>query len=466
MLRLFNHYHSLVTLLLVTSENLLILGTIYLAAFLKGSTGAGTTGRAVDPWLLPKALVLSCVCQFCLYFHDLYDLKLVRESRELYARLLQALGVCSICVAILYLVFPPLLLGQGVFVLAVLILLALVSIWRLAFFWISRRRRFRRPILILGTGSLARKLCAEILDRPDVALRVVGFVSDDSELIGKSLVNPKVLGHHSDLSAIVAQERPYQIVVAMEESRGKLPVKELLDLKLRGAKIEEATALYEQITGKIAVENLRPSWLIFSEGFRKSWWIVSLKRAFGIFLSLLGLIVAFPVMIIIAILIKMESKGPVFFQQERVGENGRFFRLLKFRSMREDAEALTGPVWASANDDRITRVGRFLRKVRLDELPQFFNVLKGDMSFVGPRPERPHFVEQLSERIPYYSQRHTVKPGITGWAQINFHYGTSMEDTLEKLQYDLFYIKNMSISLDLSILFQTIKIVLSGRGAH
>lgn len=463
MLKLFNHYFSVLTLCLVLSENLLILATIYLSTFFLGLRNGE---HIASPNVLPRALALSLVCQLCLYFHDLYDLKLVTNSRELYVRLLQALGVCSILVAALYLIFPALLLGQGVFILAVFILLVLVSLWRIAFRWISCRRQLKSPVLILGTGPLARKLCSEIIDRPDVGMRVVGFVTDNPAIIGKSLVNPTVLGQYSDLALIVERERPSQLIVAMQESRGKLPVKELLELKLRGATVEEATAVYERITGKIAVENLRPSWLIFSEGFKKSWWILFVKRVLGIAFSLVGLTLASPLMVIIAILIKLDSKGPVLFKQERVGENGRVFPLLKFRSMREDAEALTGPVWASANDGRVTRLGRFLRRVRLDELPQFLNVLKGDMSFVGPRPERPHFVAQLSEQIPYYNQRHTVKPGITGWAQINFRYGTSMEDTLEKLQYDLFYIKNMSVSLDLSILFQTIKIVLSGRGAY
>ncbi|MEW5977958.1 MAG: TIGR03013 family XrtA/PEP-CTERM system glycosyltransferase [Acidobacteriota bacterium] len=464
MLRIFNHYLSPLTLFLVLSENLLILGTLYLSTLIK--LGDIEPSSIAAPAFFSRALTLALLCQLCLYFHDLYDLKVVRDRRELHVRLLQALGVCSMVVAILYWIFPSLLLGQGVFLLAVLLLLVLVSIWRVAFNWISHRREFKRPILILGTGSLAKKLCSEVLDRPDLGMRILGFVSDDVNLVGTSLINPRVLGHYSDLARIVESERSVQIVVAMEESRGRLPVKELLDLKMRGASIEEGTALYERITGKIAVENLRPSWLIFSEGFRKSRWVLGLKRVSGILLSLVGLIVTAPIMLVIAVLIKTESRGPVLFKQNRVGENGKIFRLLKFRSMWEDAEALTGPVWACADDRRVTRVGRWIRRLRMDELPQFINVLRGDMSFVGPRPERPHFVEQLSEQIPFYNQRHTVKPGITGWAQINFHYGMSMEDTLEKLQYDLFYIKNMSFTLDLSIIFQTIKIVLSGRGAH
>jgi len=214
------------------------------------------------------------------------------------------------------------------------------------------------------------------------------------------------------------------------------------------------------------VESLRPSWLIFSEGFRKSPVTHLYKRLFGILLSVVGLILLMPTMGLVALIIKLDSRGPILFRQKRVGENGKVFDLLKFRSMHVDAEAITGPVWAKKDDCRITRVGRLIRRVRFDELPQFINVLKGDMNFVGPRPERPHFVEQLNEKIPYYNQRHTVKPGITGWAQVRYHYGGSIDDTLEKLQYDLYYVKHMSIPLDLLIIFQTVKIVLLQRGAH
>ena len=279
-------------------------------------------------------------------------------------------------------------------------------------------------------------------------------------------MNPSVIGHIGELAEIVKRERVERVVVAMREGRGKMPVVDLLDLKMKGISIEEATTLYEKITGRIAVENLRPSWLIFSDGFKKSKVSHFYKRLFAIILSIIGLILFFPVMIILTILVKFDSKGPVLFRQDRVGENGRIFQLLKFRSMFEDAETNTGPIWAKENDTRITRVGRFIRKVRLDELPQFINVLRGDMSFVGPRPERAHFVQQLSEKIPFYNLRHTVKPGITGWAQINCQYGGSLDGTLEKLQYDLYYIKHLSIPLDFMIIFQTIKIVLQGRGAY
>jgi len=464
MLKLFNQYLPSRTLFLLVSESGLILAGILLAVAIQSSVShsPGLTGESS----LAKALLIAFVCQLSLYYHDLYDLQIVKDRGELFVRLLQAMGVWSILVAGIYVLFPSMFLGEGVSVLAVFVLLFSLIAWRVAFFWLNQRRSLAKSTLILGTGDLARKIAAEAMRRPEVGIRIVGFVGEDRSLVGRSIVNPSVLGDVSELISIVNQEHVDEVVVAMPEGRGRLPFTALLDLKLRGLSIVEATNLYEKLTGKIAVESLRPSWLIFSEGFRKSPITHFYKRLFGILLSALGLILLMPVMGLVALLIKLDSRGPILFRQKRVGENGKVFDLLKFRSMHVDAEATTGPVWAKKDDCRITLVGKFIRMVRFDELPQFINVLKGDMSFVGPRPERPHFVEQLSEKIPYYNQRHTVKPGITGWAQVRYHYGGSIDDTIEKLQYDLYYIKHMSISLDLLIIFQTVKIVLLRRGAH
>jgi sugar transferase (PEP-CTERM system associated) len=463
MLRIFNQYFPRQTLFLFVFENLLIWGAIQLAAFIRldGPEYLELTRQG----LLFKAFLITLVCQICLYFHDLYDLRIVRDGRELFVRLLQSLGVSSILVAAIYLLLPWMFLGHGVFILAIFIVFSFFIAWRVGVLWLQQKHGLAQPLLVVGTGDMAQKLAVEILNRPEIGLRISGFLSEDRTQIGRSLINPRVIGHSSEVTEIVEREKINRIAVALPDSRGKLPVNQLLDLKLRGFMIEEATSLYEKVTGKIAVENLRPSWLIFSEGFRKSRPTLFLKRISGMCFSIVGLLLSLPVMAIIAILIKLDSKGPIFFKQERVGENGRLFRVLKFRSMFADAESDTGPVWAKENDQRVTRVGRFIRKFRLDEMPQFFNVLLGDMSFVGPRPERPHFVKHLSEEIPYYNLRHTVKPGITGWAQIKYKYGSTLNDNLEKLQYDLFYIKNMSFSLDLLIVFQTIKIVILRRGA-
>lgn len=464
MLRNFNYYFPRRTIFLVVSENLLIFGIIQLAVFIRSRFEIDSEVNLVN--LMARVVLITMVCQMSLYFHDLYDLRIVKESKELFVRLIQSVGISSILVAGIYLVFPSTFLGQGVFLLSTLFLLTLLSAWRVTFSTLSQIRDLKKPLVILGMGQLAENLYSEILSRPEVGVRIVGFISDEPEKRVNSDYDLPVLGYTSELLQLVAREKVAGLVVAMPESRGKLPVRELLELKLRGVSIEEATSLYEQITGKIAVENLRPSWLIFSPGFRKSRLTRFYRRVFDIVFSLISLLVCSPLLALVAVLIKLDSRGPVFFKQRRVGESGKVFELLKFRSMYHNAETKTGPIWAQKNDVRVTRVGNLIRKIRLDEVPQFINVLLGDMSFVGPRPERPNFVQQLTEKIPYYNQRHTVKPGITGWAQIKFHYVNTIEDTLEKLQYDLFYIKHMSLSLDLFIIFQTIKIVMQGRGAY
>jgi sugar transferase (PEP-CTERM system associated) len=258
-----------------------------------------------------------------------------------------------------------------------------------------------------------------------------------------------------------------RVVVSLSDARGKLPMDRLLDIRLgTGVTFDHLASVYEEYTGKIALENLRPSWLIFSEGFRKTRVLLAFKRAFDLTLSVIGVIITAPLMLFVAALVKLTSQGPILYHQERVGLNGRPFTVHKFRTMRRDAEAHTGPVWSQANDNRITPAGRFLRRTRFDELPQLWNVFRGDMSLVGPRPERPSFVADLTASIPFYGQRHVVKPGLTGWAQIRYTYGASVEDAIEKLQYDLYYIKNLSLALDLVIVLETIKTVVLRRGAQ
>jgi sugar transferase (PEP-CTERM system associated) len=464
MIKLFNQYIPFRLALLFVAENGIILTTIYAMAQARLS-GLDDSLTPTDP-LLFKAAFITLICQLSFYFHDLYDLQRVKEIKELLVSLVQALGASSIAVAIIYLVLPTFFLGQGVFFRVVLILLVFFTFWRIAFIFVNRRMLFKRPVLILGTGEWAREVAKEILDRPEVGFRIAGFVSEDRSLIGQSILNPQVLGHMDDLKDVVVGSGIARLIVALPQARGSLPFNDLLDLKLQGLQIEDAADIYEMITGKIAVQNLRPSWLIFSEGFKISNLTLVYKRLFSIIFSSIGILLSWPVMALVAIAIKLDSPGPVLYAQERVGKHGRRFKLLKFRSMVTDAEAKTGAVWAQANDNRITRVGKIIRKTRMDELPQFFNVIRGDLNFVGPRPERPKFVEELTEVIPYYNQRHTVTPGITGWAQICYSYGASVEDAMEKLQYDLYYIKNMSLLLDLSIMFQTIKTVLLRRGAH
>jgi sugar transferase (PEP-CTERM system associated) len=293
---------------------------------------------------------------------------------------------------------------------------------------------------------------------------VVGFVDNDPALVGKSLINPKVIGLTSELASLVKSESIDRIVVAIGDRRGQFPTQELLRLSLSGdVSIEESASFYERLTGRVLLDMIRPSWLIFSSRGRRAK-INELTRVVAHrAIALIGAILSLPIVILTAILIKIDSRGPVLYKQERVGKNGRTFTLMKFRSMRVDAEK-NGPVWASSEDDRMTRVGRIIRKIRVDEIPQFWNILRGDMNFVGPRPERPHFVSQLAQEIDYYEQRHLIAPGLTGWAQIKYPYGASIEDARKKLEYDLYYIKNQNLTLDATIMFETIKTILFGRG--
>jgi sugar transferase (PEP-CTERM system associated) len=307
--------------------------------------------------------------------------------------------------------------------------------------------------------ALAREL-SEL--RAEVGVDIVGYVEVDPP----PHAAPDVLGTIEDIPSIVRARGVDRVVVSLPEARGQLPMSKLLDMKLEGVSFDHLASVYEEYTGKIAIENLRPSWLVFSPGFRKSRLLRTAKRLVDIAASLIGLVVAAPVMALTAIAVKLTSPGDILYHQERVGQHGRVFTVHKFRSMRQDAEAATGAVWASkAGDSRVTPVGRFIRRTRLDELPQLWNVLAGDMSLIGPRPERPQFVAQLTQQIPFYGQRHVARPGLSGWAQVRYSYGASVEDAMEKLQYDLYYIKNMSLALDLFIALATVKTVVLRRGA-
>jgi sugar transferase (PEP-CTERM system associated) len=355
--------------------------------------------------------------------------------------------------------------GNGVPIIAMVLALALMICWRLGIHWVMRHPKLGERMLIVGADSLAIEVAREAMLRRDLGYKVVGFVAEDPKLVGETLLNPKVLGLVGDLSRIVEEQDVDRVVVALQDRRGHMPVDQLLKIRLEGrAAIEEGTALYERLTGKISVEMLRPSWIIFSGGAKRSAvWIV-VRRVFNFSLAFVAIVLSLPIAVLTAIGIKLESPGPIFYTQERVGKNGRVFGIIKFRSMCQNAEMDGQPQWASRRDPRVTRVGAFIRKTRIDEIPQFINILRGEMSFVGPRAERPFFVEQLSEKIQFYSQRHLVEPGLTGWAQVNYGYTSSVKDAVQKLQYDLYYIKNASLLFDIWIIFKTIRIVLFGYG--
>jgi sugar transferase (PEP-CTERM system associated) len=414
-----------------------------------------------------KTLFVTVVCQLCLYYSDLYDFRTVSDRRELFVRLTQALGATSVILAFAYFWFPQLMLGRGVFILSAGVVLLVITGWRVAFEWITRALGPRERLLLIGTGPGAVELARELHElRHTLGVQIVGFVDPDPAQVGRPVLNPGVVGTIADVPAIVRAQRVDRVVVSLADARGKLPVDQLLDMKLNdGVAFDHLASVYEEYTGKIAVENLRPSWFIFSDGFRKSPALITVKRVIDLLAGAMGFVLALPLMLIVAALIKLTSRGPLFYHQARVGQHGRIFTVHTFRSMVPDAEAGTGAVWSQPNDTRITPIGGLLRRTRVDELPQLWNVLRGDMSLVGPRPERPEFVRSLTDQIPFYGQRHVVRPGITGWAQVRYTYGASVEDAMEKLQYDLYYIKNMSLALDLFVLFSTVKTVLQRQGA-
>jgi sugar transferase (PEP-CTERM system associated) len=450
---------------LITCETVLIVSSVVLAAYVR--LGDFAWDILIDEHGLVKAVLIAAVAQTCLYYADLYDLRHLGDRHELFIRIVQALASASFILAALYFWFPELVIGRGVFLVAAFLVIVLVSGWRLTFEWLSLKVGPRERLLIIGTSVAALTLARELFERRfELGVDIVGFVDPDPAKVGTPLINPGVIGTLEDIPSIVRARNVDRVVVSLSDARGKLPMDKLLEMKLDGVSFNHLANVYEEYTGKIAVENLRPSWLIFSSGFRNSRLVASVKRLFDLIASALGLVVAVPLMGLVAVAVRMSSPGPVLYHQRRVGLHGRIFIVHKFRSMRPDAEASTGPVWASkTGDPRVTPLGRFLRRSRLDELPQLWNVLKGDMSLVGPRPERPEFVSELTTRIPFYGQRHVVRPGLTGWAQVRYTYGASEEDALQKLQYDLFYIKHMSLPLDLFILLSTIKTVVLRKGA-
>jgi sugar transferase (PEP-CTERM system associated) len=454
-MQVFNRNVSIRGLTVFSFELVLIAGSMMLAAELHGSLN----GLDATPW---KIALVTALCQLCFYYNDLYDLTVVSSSRELVIRLLQAAGAAAIVLAVACFVVPSLILDPGTFVTALGVFVIAVLTWRLAFNYLAQDPHLEERVLIIGTGYTARMLAQQIGRQQDFAYRLVGFVDEGEAEVVR---HHDVLGNAHDIRRIVAEQHVDRIIVGLSDRRGRLPIEELLSAKLSGVRVEDATTTYERLTGKILIDDLKPSWLIFSDGFRASRMTRFVKRMLDLALSLIGFIIASPLMALTALAIRIDSAGPVLYTQERVGENGRVFTVVKFRSMRTDAEQAGGPVWARDKDDRITRVGRFIRLTRLDELPQLWNVVRGDMSFVGPRPERPFFVEQLAREIPFYLQRHAVKPGVTGWAQVKYQYGSSIEDAMEKLRYDLYYIKHVSIFFDLTIVLDTVKVILFGKGA-
>jgi sugar transferase (PEP-CTERM system associated) len=453
-------------LLLVAADCMLIGIGLLVATFARSSVGG--FGSAI-PYLLTwstlfRSLLVIVICETSLYFNDLYDFRLTASHSEILVRLFQAFGVACLALAVCYFIDPDVGFGRGIAALAAPVIVALTLGWRLLWFGSGQIAGNTERMLIMGTGPTGISLARDIVSRPELRLKVVGFLDEKGENIGKSLVNPGIIGAAVDVESIAQEQKIDHVVISLQERRGRMPVRQLLHLKFAGVRVEDAHSFFERMTGRIILEYLSPSWLILSDGFRKSSFLVWAKRSLDIIVSLFALIVCLPLLGAVAVAIFLESGFPILFRQERTGLRGRPFEMLKFRSMYNNAEK-EGPRWASDGDQRVTRVGNWIRKFRIDELPQVINVLRGEMSIVGPRPERPHFVAILEEQIPYYGLRHSVRPGITGWAQVRYQYGASIEETKTKLEYDLFYIKHLSIMLDLAVLFETAKVMISGRGA-
>ena len=457
MVRLFHVYYPMRTLVLFAGEAVLVMASFIAATFFILRDDAVLVLNYEGG--LAKIGVITIVALLCSHYFDLYESQRLASKGEIYFRLLVVLGVLSFLLAGAEYFSPHLTLENGVSLLGLFILTVLLLAWRAGYVWMVRQPMFQERVYVLGGGERANRLVEVLRNQPELGMSVVGWAG----AIGNGSLTREEIGDM--LTGAREKQSIDRVIVAMRDRRGRMPVRELLDLRLAGIKVEDATSVLEKVSGKIEIEELQPSWLIFSDGFRINQTFLVVKRIISIVVGLGVLLVFLPLIPFVALAVKLTSPGPVFYGQRRVGYHGKVFTCWKFRTMRQDAEA-NGAQWAQGDDPRVTKVGKILRKLRLDEVPQIWNVLKGDMGFVGPRPERPEFVDWLSKEIPYYNLRHMVPPGLTGWAQVSYEYGASVEDAKEKLRYDLYYIKNIAPVLDLLIVFKTIKIVLLGRGAR
>lgn len=424
---------------------------------------AGWGNYVADPMYPTRAFVVMVIFQLSLYFFDLYDFSAAVSVFDQISRGTRALGAGCMALGFLYYCYPWMVISNWIFWTGCCAICCSVAFWRSLYVVALRRRIFAQHVLILGTGKLAWSIAREIESRFDCGYKIVAYLGRRTAKFAQ--VDGPFYDGDLGLVAICRRHRVEKIVVALDDRRGATPIEGLIDCRLQGVLVAKGIRFYEELTSKILVETVNAEWIIYPDGINIDRLSRFNKRLGDIFLAISGLLLFSPFMVLAAVAILMESPGTVFYQQERVGVRGEPFVIYKFRSMRTDAEK-DGAIWARANDDRVTRLGRIMRKARLDELPQLWNVLKGEMSIVGPRPERPIFVNKLSQSLPYYSLRHKVKPGITGWAQVCYPYGATEQDSLRKLEYDLYYLKNISCSFDLWIIFQTVKTVLWQKGAR
>ncbi|MEQ1602631.1 MAG: TIGR03013 family PEP-CTERM/XrtA system glycosyltransferase [Methylophilaceae bacterium] len=475
MYRIYNHYVDKTRFILFIVELLVLLASVYLGASVRFFDPIMPTSNQFIA-LLPEAGVFAIVMASSMLALGMYQLEFKEDIRHIFLRLMPpfVLGL-GLMMLIFYLV-PSLYFGRGILVIVTMIAWTTILLTRVFFYNSSRLSLLESRILILGTGKLAEE-CYSLSKKHFGShnLNIIGFVSTPDE--ENQVASPhtsssqasslQTIPLQGSLFAMANQYKVNEIVVAVQNRRnGSCPIEQLLECKLNGVNVIDAASFFEREMSQIRVDSLQPSWLVFGGGFDQGAMRTNIKRVFDILASIILLIATLPIMLMTALCIFLEDRSPIFYSQERVGLDGQVFRVLKFRSMRNDAEKFGTPQWATEADPRVTKIGNIIRKLRIDELPQIINVLKGEMSFVGPRPERPYFVEQLCEQVPYYNLRHSVKPGITGWAQVLYQYGASVEDSMQKLQYDLYYVKNNSLFLDLIILIDTVQVVLSGKGSR
>jgi sugar transferase (PEP-CTERM system associated) len=423
-----------------------------------------------NSWLFSfsQAMTMALVVAVSFYYADLYAIDQTLSVRELLLRFMSGFGTA--CVVIGLISYPIPQLGfKKIYASEMLLIGAVLSVWRVGFMRVIEQAKIHAKVLIIGAQSIGKLVAEQLCQQKTLGMEVIGFVASSGGRITLSYGNPTKVSlpvfSPQSITSLVEKRGVDRILLAGGEAWGDYTAEELVKLRIRGVPVEDCHSFYERLVSKIAIADLSPEWIVLSKGFRRDRLILFTKRIIDIMVSILGLVLSAPVALVTAVLIKLDG-GPILYRQERVGQDGAPFTLYKFRSMATDAEQQEGPVWASENDPRATPVGRVIRKLRIDEIPQMINVLKGEMSFVGPRPERPFFVEKLKEKIPYYYLRLSVKPGITGWAQISHPYGDTEEGALEKLQYDLYYIKNMSVLFDVQIIVESLKVILLGKGAR
>jgi sugar transferase (PEP-CTERM system associated) len=461
MLLLFNHRVPLIVALQPALELLILFGAFLFCTFPQANVEAISAFTLI---VAASMFALASVASIAAF--GLYQRAVDASGIGWWVRVVLAL---SVGFSIAHLAFTNLLevnVYLRSFPMAVATAIASMAVVRFVMVWAERSDWLTYRVLVLGTGEDAVAVEQSLAAMPQSGVSFVGFYpcgnSTRVAVRKQALLTPSV-----PLEILVEELRVHEVIVAVREQRGgSVPLSQLLACRLRGVRVTDLSGFFERMTGEVPVDALKASWLIYGDGFRQGWLRRLVKRCFDVVASTLLLVVGMPIMLVTALAIYFESGGPILFFQERVGLGGRVFRVIKFRSMRLDAERDGTPRWATSNDARVTKVGRVIRRMRIDELPQILNVLKGEMSFVGPRPERPYFVSKLSGQIPFYAARHTLKPGVTGWAQVRCSYGASIEDATKKLQYDLYYVKNHTLLLDLAILLRTIKVVLSGEGAH